>query len=255
MAKKMAHGVGFLGQQHSSDTPLSLNSSGDVVRDAELEYDDESNHTNLRSYSSHQTTVSQQGVGGLDKEIDRGVSGDTSSEFRLLPDSPKQEAGDECQESLEIQDQERPKKRAGAAGLQDSLEVDNTRALSRRPNEKKKAFIRKVLSESDVSSHSRVHVNAMEVLKALRVMNSGFDKIWESNKGVPFKIFDTQTRKESTLALKRSHGRYFFSTGWKTNFVNDRKLNKGDEIELAWNDSSQMFDFSVTNKAGPNTRD
>ena len=67
------------------------------------------------------------------------------------------------------------------------------------------------------------------------------------------RVWDYEREKEYELKLKKlsSSKSYVVSGAWRTKFVKERRLKKGDTIGLYWSTSKSRFVFSVLARAPP----
>ncbi|WOG85846.1 hypothetical protein DCAR_0105039 [Daucus carota subsp. sativus] len=116
--------------------------------------------------------------------------------------------------------------------------------------------IKKVLEQSDVNNLCRLMISR-------RMVQQHIVKVWERARrfedvqsleeggGVGVKVWDCNRGKEFELVLKKhvSTDCYVFCGTWRSQFVSERELKKGDEIGLFWCNYSHCFFFSVLARA------
>ncbi|WOH04241.1 hypothetical protein DCAR_0623650 [Daucus carota subsp. sativus] len=90
-------------------------------------------------------------------------------------------------------------------------------------------------------------------------------KVWEeagrvdeiekvvSDEGVAIKVWDYERERAYELKLKKlsSSKSFIISGAWRTKFVKERRLKRGDTIGLYWSTSKSRFVFSVLARAPP----
>ncbi|KAL1811518.1 hypothetical protein ACET3Z_021583 [Daucus carota] len=90
-------------------------------------------------------------------------------------------------------------------------------------------------------------------------------KVWEeagrvdeiekvvSDEGVAIKVWDYERERAYELKLKKlsSSKSFIISGSWRTKFVKERRLKRGDTIGLYWSTSKSRFVFSVLARAPP----
>ncbi|XP_010058732.2 gibberellin 2-beta-dioxygenase 6 [Eucalyptus grandis] len=112
--------------------------------------------------------------------------------------------------------------------------------------------IRKKLTGSDLSPLSRLllpagclqtHVFPQMDKKMLRQVNS--------EEGMPVVGKDVATGRKHQFVFRcwKSTGSYVLNGGWTKEFVEEKRLKVGDEIEMVWVMSSRMFHFKVLHRA------
>jgi hypothetical protein len=111
-------------------------------------------------------------------------------------------------------------------------------------------LIKKTIETSDLGHLSRLLLAADGVKKHILPK-------WDANrteslrKGVQVCVWDCDTESEHQLVFKKwaSNGSYVLIGKWRKEFVERRFLNKGDQIELHWDQTNSRFIFSVLNRA------
>ncbi|KAK3430421.1 hypothetical protein EUGRSUZ_E02078 [Eucalyptus grandis] len=112
--------------------------------------------------------------------------------------------------------------------------------------------IRKKLTGSDLSPLSRLllpagclqtHVFPQMDKKMLRQV--------KSEEGMPVVGKDVATGRKHQFVFRcwKSTGSYVLNGGWTKEFVEEKRLKVGDEIEMVWVMSSRMFHFKVLHRA------
>lgn len=112
--------------------------------------------------------------------------------------------------------------------------------------------IKKVLEQSDVNKLCRLMISK-------RLVQQHIVKVWEragkyedvreleDRNGVAVKVWDCNRGEEYVLTMKKHSCTdcYIFCTNWRSQFVSERGLKKGDKIGLFWCNLSESFFFSV----------
>ena len=118
--------------------------------------------------------------------------------------------------------------------------------------------IKKTLTQSDCDRLYRL------TLRKDMVQNH-IIKVWEeagrvdeiekvvSDEGVAIKVWDYERERAYELKLKKlsSSKSFIISGAWRTKFVKERRLKRGDTIGLYWSTSKSRFVFSVLARAPP----
>ncbi|KAF2297269.1 hypothetical protein GH714_020404 [Hevea brasiliensis] len=111
--------------------------------------------------------------------------------------------------------------------------------------------IKKRLTGSDLGNPCRLLVASVSVKNHILpfLNNETVEEI--KRDGAPVPIWDCDTNTEQHLVLKYWHTAksYAFINGWLNNFVNRRNLVEGDLIGIYWDQSEDIFKFSVLEKA------
>jgi hypothetical protein len=110
--------------------------------------------------------------------------------------------------------------------------------------------IKKTIQTSDIGHLSRLLLAVDGVKKHILPK-------WDANrneslhKGLQVCVWDCDTKSEHQLVFKQwaSNGSYVLIGKWKKEFVERRVLNKGDEIELHWDQTNSRFNFRILNRA------
>ncbi|KAM7493712.1 hypothetical protein LguiB_028321 [Lonicera macranthoides] len=108
----------------------------------------------------------------------------------------------------------------------------------------------KVLTQSDVDGSSRLLLNKGWVEEdVLPGMAQTRAQRCRSKDGETFEFEDLDTNTTHPLKLKKWKSESFVLTDkWKSDFVDRRKLEKGDEIGLSWDAQYSKFHFSLRRK-------
>jgi hypothetical protein len=110
--------------------------------------------------------------------------------------------------------------------------------------------IKKKIETSDLGYLSRLLLAADGVKKHI-LPKWDANRIESLHKGLQVCVWDCDTKSKHQLVFKRwaSNGSYVLIGKWKKEFVERRVLNKGDEIELHWDQTNSRFNFRILNRA------
>ncbi|EOA32863.1 hypothetical protein CARUB_v10016176mg [Capsella rubella] len=110
--------------------------------------------------------------------------------------------------------------------------------------------IKKTLSKSDVGIQTRLLIpkeSANEHI--LKYLTEEEIKLVEDegNRGLKITLFDTANKSTNQLCLKRwnSAGSYVLKSNWNKDFVEEKGLEAGKQIELFWNPYASRLHFRV----------
>ncbi|KAM7491401.1 hypothetical protein LguiA_034322 [Lonicera macranthoides] len=109
----------------------------------------------------------------------------------------------------------------------------------------------KELTKCDVDGSCRLLWPTQQVEgEVLRCMDQGLAERCRSNDGVRFEVEDLDTNTKHHLVLKRwVTNSFVFTTNWKRDFVDRRKLVQGDVVGLLWDGHSKFY-FSLRRQVG-----
>ncbi|XP_057986614.1 B3 domain-containing protein At2g33720-like [Hevea brasiliensis] len=111
--------------------------------------------------------------------------------------------------------------------------------------------IKKRLTGSDLGNLCRLLVASVSVKNHILpfLNNETVEEIKRDGARVPIWDCDTNTEQHLVLKYWQTAKSYAFINGWLNNFVNRRNLVEGDLIGIYWDQSEDIFKFSVLEKA------
>ncbi|XP_042950454.1 B3 domain-containing protein At2g33720-like [Carya illinoinensis] len=112
--------------------------------------------------------------------------------------------------------------------------------------------IKKALTESDLGNLSRLLLKTTWVRHhVLPFLDTDIIREVESDQGKRVNVWDQDSQSAHELVLKKwkTCKSYVLINKWHKDFVNRRKLKKGDVIGLYWDPFNSIFHFSVLKRA------